>query len=324
MLFGGGRMPGRSCSLLALMTLLAEAPPALLSTEKPSKECGRRMVENDMATGMRIIGGRSAQAGAWPWQVSIQIYQKGVGYLHLCGGTLINKDYVLSAAHCTLKSLDPGKWRAVFGLHQLYMQTNYTIYRQVEFIWIHDDFNKKTYENDIALFKLKKSIKYNEYVQPICLFNSSRPLTDEIPCYISGWGLKKENGSASYILREAQVKLIPLEICNSLGWYMGSVSKNNICAGSESGHVDSCQGDSGGPLMCYLKNEDKYYLIGITSYGYGCGRPRSPGIYVNLAKYKDWLHSKLNNRTTTLCSHHMLIFFTVLWVASHYSKIISD
>ncbi|XP_060615793.2 transmembrane protease serine 12-like [Anolis sagrei] len=323
MLLGGRKMPGWRGTLLALMTFLAEAPPTLLSTGNLPEECGRRKVVNEPATGMRIIGGRNAQAGAWPWQVSLQIHHRNRGYLHLCGGSLINEAYVLSAGHCTVKVLNPGRWRAVFGLHHLYMKTNYTIIRHIEAILRHHDFNKITQENDLALFKLSRPVKYNDYVQPICIYNSSHLLTNETPCFISGWGMTRENGSASYILQEAQVKLFPLKICNSGSWYMGTISKNSVCAGSESGNVDTCQGDSGGPLMCYFPNEDKYYVIGITSYGYGCGRPRSPGIYVRLAKYTDWLDSTLQNRTTTLGSHHLLIFLTVLWVAFHYSKVIS-
>ena len=66
-------------------------------------ECGTRPVVDEIATGTRIIGGHDAQLGAWPWQVSLQVYHFGVGYVHVCGGSLINHNSVLTAAHCVRK-----------------------------------------------------------------------------------------------------------------------------------------------------------------------------------------------------------------------------
>uniref|UniRef100_A0A8D2KQA1 Peptidase S1 domain-containing protein n=1 Tax=Varanus komodoensis TaxID=61221 RepID=A0A8D2KQA1_VARKO len=278
-------------------------------------DCGTRPAVDKLKTGARIVGGYEAQLGAWPWQISLQIYRLGIGlrYLHVCGGSLINNNSVLTAAHCIKEKLKPEIWKAVIGLHHLYLHESHTVQSRVRAIMIHSKFNKKTLENDVALFKLSKPVIYNDYIQPICLPNTSLLLTDGTPCYISGWGLKNENGVGTYILHEAQIRIIPLKICNRYDWYAGAVSRNNLCAGSETGHVDSCQGDSGGPLMCQFPNDKKHYLIGITSYGIGCGRPKQPGVYVDIANYRHWInsHVALYNNTTRLSIHCVLLFLTV-------------
>uniref|UniRef100_A0A8C5SBK0 Peptidase S1 domain-containing protein n=1 Tax=Laticauda laticaudata TaxID=8630 RepID=A0A8C5SBK0_LATLA len=89
---------------------------------------------------------------------------------------------------------NPKFWRAVLGLHHLYHHQYYTRERQVKAIIIHSHFKKETYENDIALFKLQKPITFNDYIQPICLLPSPLFLSNDTPCYITGWGSAHEKG----------------------------------------------------------------------------------------------------------------------------------
>ncbi|XP_061471259.1 transmembrane protease serine 12-like [Rhineura floridana] len=274
--------------------------------------CGIRPLMDEKLTETRIVGGHDAKLGSWPWQVSLQHYTAGIGYFHMCGGSLINNNTVVSAAHCIKKWRNPAFWRAVIGLHHLYEHNSHTVKRRISTIASHSSYDSETYENDIALFTLIKYIKFNDYIQPICLPDA--PLTnDEYPCYIAGWGNTKEKGSGKLILQEAQVDIIPLRVCNRYDWYGGIITKNMVCAGSASGRVDSCQGDSGGPLMCYFPNITKYYLVGITSFGYGCGRPKSPGIYVRTVNYRSWIDSHLLDKATTASIQWFLIFLTVEW-----------
>uniref|UniRef100_A0A670IAA4 Peptidase S1 domain-containing protein n=1 Tax=Podarcis muralis TaxID=64176 RepID=A0A670IAA4_PODMU len=205
-------------------------------------DCGTRPLMGEMTVWNRIVGGRDAEPGAWPWQVSLQVYRFGTGYHHVCGGSVINNYSVLTAAHCIKKWTDPAFWRVVFGLHHLYNYESSTVKRHVRAIVMHSGFKRSTYENDVALFKLKRPISYSDYIQPICLPNSTTQLVaDENPCFISGWGNTEEKGTGKFILQEAQVDVIPLYICNRYDWYAGVVSWNMLCAGSETGHVDSCQ-----------------------------------------------------------------------------------
>ncbi|XP_032067447.1 transmembrane protease serine 12-like [Thamnophis elegans] len=283
------------------------------------KKCGTRPVMDETVSINRIVGGRDAPLGAWPWQVSLQVYSLGVGYHHICGGVVITNNSLLTAAHCIKRWKSPEFWRAVFGLHHLYHPQYYTRERQIKRIIIHSHFNKETYENDIAVFIFKNPIKFNDYIQPICLFPSSLFLGNDTLCYITGWGTADEKGEKKHILQEARVDIIPQSICNRYDWYGGIVTTNMFCAGSASGAVDSCQGDSGGPLMCYIQDVAQYYLVGITSFGRGCGRPQNPGIYVRLDNYSNWLKPFLQSRTTTMNIHSVLILLILRCITFHIS-----
>ncbi|NXL92682.1 TMPSC protease, partial [Alectura lathami] len=238
-----------------------------------------------------IVGGHDAQVGAWPWAVSLQVHQVGVKFTHVCGGVLINENSVLTAGHCTTGRMDPYFWRAVLGTRNLRKHGKHAAKRRISRISVHPEFNRETFENDIALFKLHSAVYYNDYIQPICLPSAHLYLFigNETDCYITGWGRVSEKGKSSAVLQEAQVDIIPLGVCNNPDAYGGVVNSNMICAGSLSGGTDTCQGDSGGPLACLHPSANKFYVIGITSFGLGCGRPNLPGIYVRLSRYRRWI-----------------------------------
>uniref|UniRef100_A0A8B9G941 Peptidase S1 domain-containing protein n=1 Tax=Amazona collaria TaxID=241587 RepID=A0A8B9G941_9PSIT len=105
--------------------------------------------------------------------------------------------------------------------------------------------------------------------------------------------LSSTEGKISAVLQEAQVEILPSDVCNSSDAYGGLLNDNMICAGSLAGGTDTCQGDSGGPLACYHPPTNRHYLMGIASFGVGCGRPRFPGVYVRLSQYRRWIQSEL-------------------------------
>ncbi|XP_058028415.1 transmembrane protease serine 12-like isoform X2 [Ahaetulla prasina] len=240
------------------------------SLASDGNECGIRPAVD--ISGSRIVGGNESDEGAWPWR--------------------------------------PEWWRAVFGLHHLFKHKTYAIKRRIKAIKNYYFYDSKSYEGDIAVFQLSKSIIFNDYVQPICLPNGTFDLTSDMKCFVSGWGMKKEKGKGSLTLQEAQIKIFSLDTCNQYDWHAGSVPDTAFCAGSEIGGVDTCQGDSGGPLVCYL-SDSKYYVFGITSYGIGCGRPKYPGVYTNLPKYMFWVKRQLSETNTVSIQQFPLLL--VVW-----------
>ncbi|XP_053147741.1 transmembrane protease serine 12-like isoform X3 [Hemicordylus capensis] len=281
----------------------------------PEDECGIRPLMDEKATEPRIVGGRDAQPGAWPWQVSLQVYRFGAGFIHICGGSLINNNTVLTAAHCIDELLDLDFFRVVTGINNLYRYQPHTVVIGISGIMVHSDYSSQKYQNDIALLKLNEYIPYNNYIQPVCLPDASLVVTNENPCYISGWGNKRLQGPLQYTLKEAQVDIFSLEICNQKRWYRGMITENMVCAGTESGFKGGCQGDSGGPLMCYFPDSTKYYVVGITSFGRGCPS-KHPTVYTRTANYRDWIESHLafNNKNAASIPS-LLIFLMVEWVA---------
>ncbi|XP_066468940.1 elastase-1-like [Tiliqua scincoides] len=299
-----------AASALALLVLLGE-PLNLPSFVIFPTECGERPALDEIIAGTRIVGGRDAEVGAWPWQISLQVYQFGKGYNHVCGGSLINNNVVVTAAHCVNLVRDPELWRVVIGIHRLDRYQSQMVMSRVSAITIHSDYGKNSFENDIALLKLIRTIEYSDYIQPICLPKASVLVTRMNSCYVTGWGLTKDKGRSRHILQEAQVKIVPEHICKK--WYGEKLTRNMVCAGSESGNT--CQGDSGGPLMCHFPNATNFYLIGITSFGTDCGLSNESGVFTLVPKYRRWLELHLNSRKTTCVSiPHVLIFWTVVLV----------
>ncbi|XP_044850753.1 transmembrane protease serine 12 isoform X2 [Mauremys mutica] len=273
-----------AAALVVLLLLRAGGGPGSPAPRRATSTCGERVLV-DMISGPRIVGGHDAQLGAWPW--------------------------------------DPYYWRVVIGLHDISRPERHTEKYSVREIIVHSEFRIETFENDIALFKLYKSVSYNDYIQPICLpfVHIHLNINNQTKCFISGWGSISEKGEGSPILQEAQVDIIPSDICNGFEWYEGMVNNNMFCAGFESGGIDSCQGDSGGPLVCYHLDTSKYYLIGITSFGFGCGRPKLPGIYVRVSRYRRWIKARLllaSKATRTLSIILALILLTVGWTHTSF------
>ncbi|XP_027700251.1 transmembrane protease serine 12-like [Vombatus ursinus] len=258
------------------------------------KKCGRVPLKNEIQES-RIIGGQRAQSGSWPWIVSLQVMIFANQFTHFCGGSLIKKKWVITAAHCLENYRDPQVWRAVVGVNNLFQSPQTSKKMQIDTIIIHPHFIPEKYINDIALFRLKRAVNFNNYIQPICLpfFDFLPNLTRRTRCFISGWGQTREKGHYSSILQEAEVHYIPRNTCNSKESYDEIVPYTSFCAGEEDGTVDTCTGDSGGPLMCYIPESRRYFLMGITSFGLGCGQKHFPGVYTWVQFYRIWVNNIL-------------------------------
>jgi len=263
--------------------------------------CGSRKFEHDLTPQQTrrektrkgeapfVVGGLNAVRGSLPWQVSIQMYY---GF-HFCGGTVIDKKWVLSAAHCFSDGADGVV--IVAGEHNLGMNEGSEQKIQVKKAFVHPQYNDRTTENDIALIQLAQELTFDDYTQPACLPKKATEDADYKEgewLIISGWGSTRQTLRGPQKLQVATVPMISDAKCKNA--YPGDITYSMFCAGKLGvGGVDTCQGDSGGPVV--KKVGDKFNVLGVVSWGVGCARPDKPGVYTRVARFEDWIKETLYN-----------------------------
>ncbi|CAL8362160.1 unnamed protein product [Lota lota] len=245
---------------------------------------------------VRVVGGGNAEKGAWPWIVSLHWR-----YRHVCGATLIDPHWLVTAAHCVYgKNVHVKLWSAVLGLHTQRDQSSPDVQlRGVDQIIINNQYNRLTKQADIAMMHLETPVNLTNVVQPACLPEGGEDPPAGRKCFIAGWGHDAEQGSPVDVLKEAQVPLVDRKQCQQqLPEY--NITSSMLCAGFPEGGVDSCQGDSGGPLICEENNH--WVLTGVTSFGVGCGRPQHPGVYARVSAFTPWLARTRRSRLPAVTS----------------------
>uniref|UniRef100_H0UYJ5 Peptidase S1 domain-containing protein n=1 Tax=Cavia porcellus TaxID=10141 RepID=H0UYJ5_CAVPO len=266
-----------------------------------------------------VVGGVATSRGRWPWQAALH----EVEHRALCAGSLLNRRWLLSAAHCFTKFPDASKWIVQLGELTLYPSAwNLRAYLnryKVKDIFIHPKAKGQT--NDIALLKLASPVTYTKYIHPVCVqAASSSTFLHRSDCWVTGWGVLHEDLTPlppPYYLREAQVTILNNTRCNYLfkqPTALSRIKESMFCAGAEDGSTDSCRGDSGGPLVCDL--DGLWYQIGIVSWGVGCGRANRPGVYTNVSHHVNWiLKTVALNGSPRPDLSPLLLLLTLPWAA---------
>ncbi|XP_059611814.1 uncharacterized protein LOC132258500 [Phlebotomus argentipes] len=246
-----------------------------------------------------IVGGTLAGAREFPHMALIGFEDNPI--LWKCGGTLISEKFVLTAGHC-LSSQDygPAKWIRVGDLNYESEEDdarpeNVRIKRPIPF----PTYVRRTQYNDLALLELERAVKLSPYVRPACLYTEYKTNTEK--AIATGWGRVEWAGDTSSNLLKVTLELFTHRECNTSFQYdinrklsKGIVDESQLCAGSHSEEKDTCEGDSGGPLQIY--NNDvfcMYNVIGVTSFGKGCGAVNQPGVYTRVSNYIDWIEQQV-------------------------------
>uniref|UniRef100_A0A8C0BTY2 Corin, serine peptidase n=1 Tax=Buteo japonicus TaxID=224669 RepID=A0A8C0BTY2_9AVES len=240
-----------------------------------------------------ILGGRTSRPGRWPWQCSLQSEPSG----HICGCVLIAKRWVLTVAHCFEGRENAAVWQVVFGISNLDHPSGFMQTRLVKTIILHPRYNRAVVDYDISIVELDKDINETSYVRPVCLPSKDQLVRPDTYCYITGWG--HMGNKMPFKLQEGEVRIIPLEQCQSY-FDMKTITSRMLCAGYESGTVDSCMGDSGGPLVCE-QPAGRWTLFGLTSWGSVCfSKVLGPGVYSNVSHFIEWIERQIYIHTFLL------------------------
>jgi len=262
------------------------------TTAKPtaSCDCGNAVRKN------KIVNGVETEANEYPWHIGLT---NGPGWGAYCGGSIISKKDILTAAHCT----DGQKAEDIYilvGAHDQ-SQMSASDHKRVCKITEHSNYDGSTFNNDFAILTLCDPLEFSEKIAPVCMppSNGQGVEYEGVDSIVSGWGTTSSGGSISYVLLETTVKTMTNQQCYSdpYKYYQSQIQDAMICAANP--NTDSCQGDSGGPLITKEASTGRYTQTGVVSWGRGCALADYPGVYARVTKAVDWIKA---NTEEGVCS----------------------
>ncbi|GLC39881.1 hypothetical protein PLESTB_001312200 [Pleodorina starrii] len=253
----------------------------------------------------RILGGNDADQNRYRFIASL----RDLNGRHFCGGSLLAPSVVLTAAHCLQSASDGSLRTPTVHIGRYYTETSdqqgHDVRKCVTSV-VHPGWSFTRGQNDLALCFLDSPSSR----PTMMLVPGNLRLYAQTSLVVVGFGAKQEGGGNYDTLQEAVVYPQDVKACNST--YGGLIGSSQICAGRAAGGVDACQGDSGGPLLLPRGTPATVFSaspaaaeavapdgsetdlqLGVVSWGRGCGQRGQPGVYTDLAKYRDWIDEQI-------------------------------
>uniref|UniRef100_A0A182V5G8 Peptidase S1 domain-containing protein n=1 Tax=Anopheles merus TaxID=30066 RepID=A0A182V5G8_ANOME len=293
------------------LVICCRAPPTKASRVgvRPSVQACATYDGTQPQLAYHIIAGSKAQEGDVPFIAALGYRPPtaddgpptGAGYLWACGSSLITVRFLLTAAHCIRTPHGMPVVARMGTIDLLSPPVPADVQdRAIKNIIVHPQYRNKY--DDIALLEVTDPFQMDVGLQPVCLRTDTAEFGPDVVLQVAGWGQTEESASSAGLLR-ANLSTVPVAECDRT--YAGamlakvkSIRPSQYCArgfrapGEDNWYSDSCEGDSGGPLYHVAGEEgsSKYYLVGVTSFGLGCGSS-TPSVYTRVAYYLDWIES---------------------------------